>query len=461
MAENKEMLTALHEKLARVVYGPDTVSGLEIPKSHFISFCYPGIAIDSSDFDFGFTAPTANQTSAAADFASVANSVPPMKGRWEQSAIGLDDIYERVLRSVVFPKTKLTSDEQDRLNAARSILVRDVETIDPLTGGVVIKPADTPLFEAYQERKMAYLNAALAYRSLHANMLYSPNPAAKTEWALKGPLLEQQVKVARSRLLAVSDQIEKALAVIDTIGARGPEQYWSGLKDRLERSQMATPEGEHYYLTKYFPNHFWDDGHKAGWTTFSFEYEEVHTVNETSTMSWSGGGGGSWGLWSASASASYAEQREYFKADLAGTSLKVSLTIVPFRRSWFDGSILKSRGWKLDASTEDMVLSDGEAMPSGALPAYATAMIVARDLRLSTNMSTEENSHVATQLSVSASGGWGPFSVKGNYTRNTDRKTHDFVKNAAGIEAPGMQIIGFICEKVDRMPDPNPALNWD
>ena len=48
----------------------------------------------------------------------------------------------------------------------------------------------------------------------------------------------------------------------------------------LQSSQMATPEGEHYYLTKYFPNHFWDDGHKAGWTTFSFEYEEVHTVNE-------------------------------------------------------------------------------------------------------------------------------------------------------------------------------------
>ena len=94
------------------------------------------------------------------------------------------------------------------------------------------------------------------------------------------------------------------------------------------------------------------------------------------------------------------------------------------------------------------------------MPAYTTAMIVARNLKLNIDMSTEENRHVATQFSSSGSVGWGPFSIRVNYSRNTDRKTHDLVQTAAGIESEGMQIIGFVCKYVGRLPDPDTSLNW-
>lgn len=461
MLSDAELAKALMQKLATIVMGPDDINGIGIPDDSFVSFCSPGIAVDETDFNFGFVAPSANETSAAADFSSLINTVPPVEGRWRADDRKLYDVYAEILRDSIYPVVNLSTQEKNALKAARALLVRDVETIDPNTGGIVTKPADTPLFESYKERENAYYTAALNYRTLQANLLFSEDPKAKAEWALKGPILQKQVRSAYNSWLPVKDTVEKALAIIDTIGMRGPELYWTGLKERFENSKFSTPEGEIYHLTKYFPGRFWDDAHKLGWTKFSMSHEEVHTVNEKSDMKVGGGGGFSAGLWSVSASANYAEQKEHYKSDANNSSIELFLTLVPIRRTWFDASVLSSRGWKFDPNINNDVISDGGTPPKGLMPAYATSMIVARNLKLGIDMSSEENSHVATQLSVSGSVGWGPFSVKGNYSRNTDRKTHDFVKNAAGIECEGMQIIGFVCKYVDRLPNPDTGLNWE
>ena len=285
-------MNAVLEKLARVVLGPETVTGMAMPKNMYISFCSPGIAVDGIDFDFGFIAPTSNATSAASDFSSLVNSVPPVSGRFLPSDRKLYDVYKMILRDSILPQVKLSQQEQNILNAARSLLIREVDTIDINTGGVVKKPADTPLFEAYKEREAIYLNAALAYKSLQINFLFDERPQAKTEWALKGPLLEKQVRAAFNSWVPVRDQVLKALGAIQSIGERGPEVYWSELKANLDRSLFATPEGDQYFLTKYFPGKFWDAAHIAGWTNFTFSHEEVHELNEQSTMDVGGGGGG-------------------------------------------------------------------------------------------------------------------------------------------------------------------------
>ena len=134
--------------------------------------------------------------------------------------------------------------------------------------------------------------------------------------------------------------------------------------------------------------------------------------------------------------------------------------MVPLRRTWFDASVLENRAWKFDPGVNNSIISDGKVPSNGIMPSYITGMILARELVITTDMTSTENEHVATQTKASANVGWGPFSVRGNYSRTTDRKTHDFVRNAAGIEALGMQIIGFTCQRVEKMPDPDDKLNW-
>jgi hypothetical protein len=87
-------------------------------------------------------------------------------------------------------------------------------------------------------------------------------------------------------------------------------------------------------------------------------------------------------------------------------------------------------------------------------------MIISRNLKLGMDLTSENNSHVASQFRQAARLDW-PVLRKGKITRETKtRRRNDFVKTAAGIECAGMQIIGFVCELLPKCPNPDPTLNW-
>lgn len=459
MVTDKELLDSLLEKLYHVIVGADDINKENSVGGNYIAFTMPGIPLGQSDLDFSFVA--LSKLEVAADFGSVVNAIPPSSGRWFPSNRMIESIYKRVLNETIRPVVTLNDTEKKRLAAAQNFLTRYVDAIDLTTGATKKVPADTPIYETYQDRQTEYLNALTAYKSLQADYLgRKDDPAAQAQWVTKSPILRQQVKAKYDRwIVGGRKQVEAAINTIAELG-RGTGERWADLEERLRLARQTTPAGEEFYFTKYFPASFWDDGHSKSWTKFTMSHEEVHTVDESSSTSWGGGGGASYGLWSVSASASYAEQKSHFKSDGELSGLEVELIRVPIRRSWWDPTVFGDRGWKFDPQVSNAVLSDGGHPPTGEMTAYSTAMIVARNLKLGVKLTTEENSHVATQFSASGSVGWGPFSVKGNYSRNTDKKTHDFVQTAAGIEAAGMQVIGFVCELLPKSPDPDTKLNW-
>ena len=421
-----------------------------------MSFCLPGVPLAAEDLNFSFVELGKSQL--AADFASLANTVPPARGYWVPSDRKVDAYYKRVLNETIRPVLQLNDTEKKRLAAARSVVTQLADIPNPTTGVMSKVPADTPLYQAYQERMTDYLNALTNFKSLQANYLQRPNDAqAQAEWFTKSAVLKQKVKLAFDRWVAGGkNQVDQALSTIRELG-RGTGERWDSMKDNLRLSEQTTSEGSPYLFTKFFPSQFWDEAHTNSWTKFSMAHEEVHTVDNSSSTSWGGGG---FGLWSFSASASYAEQRQYHKSDANMEKIDVELIRVPIRRSWWDTTVFWDRGWKFDPQVTNMALSDGRIPPAGEMTAYPTAMIVSRNLNLAMNLSTEENSHVATQFSASGSVGWGPWSLKGNYSKNTDSKTHDFSQTSAGLECKGMQIIGFVCELLPKSPDTDPTLNW-
>jgi len=458
MPSDSELMNSLLSKLYSVVVANDDVNNLKATGGSFISFAMPGIPVDALDLDFSFVDPT--KAGAAADFAALVNSIPPVQGRWMPSDRKVDAYYRRVLDEAIRPVIQLNDAEKVRLNAAYARLIREAEVFDLTTGAPKKVPADTPLFEAYQEREAAYLNALSAYKSLQFDFVSRPSDlAAQAAWFTKGTVLKQQVRAAYNRWLAGGKKlVEEALAVIDELG-RGTGERWMALKERLDDSKLITPEGASYLFTKYFPGRFWDPL-STSWINFSMKHEELHTIDEASSTSWGGKANAGFGMWSLGGSASYAEQKTHFKSDGNMDSLEVELIRVPIRRSWWDPTIFWDRGWKFDPQVANIILSDGNFPPGGEMPAYVTALIVARNLKLAVNFETTENSSVATQFSSSASVGWGPFSVRGNYSKDTSKKTHDFSRNSAGLVCAGMQIIGFVCETLPKSPNPDADLNW-
>ncbi|MEV4783398.1 hypothetical protein [Burkholderia sp. LMU1-1-1.1] len=459
MATDKDLMLSLLDKIYAVVVGTDDINGIDANRGAIASFTLPGIPIEKEDLDFSFI--DLAKMDVAADFSSLVNSVPPNSGRWQPSNRKVESYYSRVLNESIRPVVELSDDEKKRLLVAQQSLTRLVDAIDLTTGGTKQVPADTPLYEAYQDRQQDYLNALMSYKSLQADFLQRPTDlSAQAKWFSQGPVLKKQVEAKYKRWIAGGKiQIEAAINTIEELG-RGTGERWSHMLEMLRAGVQQTSEGQEFYFTKYFPSAFWDEAHASSWTKFSMSHEELHTVDESSTTNYGGGGGTSFGMWSLSASASYAEQKQHFKSDGQLSTFDVELIRVPIRRSWWDPTVFWDRGWKFDPQISNLVLSEGTMPPKGEMGMYPTALIVARNLKVGIDLTSEENSHVATQMSASGSVGWGPFSVKGNYSRSTDRKTHDFVRTAAGIECAGMQIIGFVCEPLPKSPNPDLTLNW-
>jgi len=142
--------------------------------------------------------------------------------------------------------------------------------------------------------------------------------------------------------------------------------------------------------------------------------------------------------------------------------LEISISIVPLLRGWLDGGVFSSRSWNFDRNLipESENLSDGNASPKGTMPMYPTALVMARNLRVALSMTNETNRYAMSQVRGSAKAGWGPFSVRANYFRKTTKTTHDFVEDGAGLSAPGMQVLGFVCTVLDKCPNADESLKW-
>ena len=460
MADDIEMLGALLKKLELLITGQVGPTGSRPPSGTYISFCAPGISIGSEDLDFGFLAQSQGNFDTAADFASLVNTIPPVSGRFMPSDVKLNDVYKMVMRDSVLPQVSLSDDEKQAMKDAWDILFNETKIIDAPTGGVKQSIVDSPLYEKYKELAGIYDFAALEYKSVQLDAMFSTDPKAKAKWAVLGPAMEKSLIRLYDNYKAVGVVIEKALATREAIGGRGPELYWTELRKQMDIHEVQTESGQKYLMTKYFPSKFWDETHAKNWMTFRFAHDEVHTIEENSDIKAGLGGGFGGGLWSISGSGNYSEQRTYFKSDTSNAGLTTDLMLVPLRRTWFDPVILLNRAWDWDRNINNSVISDGGDPPTGLMPAYITGMIVAKNVKITVDMTSTENASFASQLSVSTSAGWGPFSVRGNYSRNYSRKTHDFVSTSSGIEIPGMQIIGFTCQTVPKTPNPDPDLNW-
>lgn len=463
MATDPEIMNALMAKMHSVIVGDDPVNNVAVPGGNYIAFSRPGISIGNEDLDFGFLSQNAQKFEAGADFADLVNTIPTGLGRWEANDRKVNDQYTRVLNTSVYPVSELSDEEEERLERAKSILNKEAEAIDLITGDVQKVIVDSPLYELYQERQENYISELIKYRTLQADLTARPDdPEALQQWNLLSPAYEQKVNAARQRWIAGGkEKVEEAIGVISALEGRGYFKYWLDLEERRVRSIRRNADGEEYLVTKYFPANFWKDSHNDSWTRFSMKHSEVHTINTESETKWGGKAGGNFGLWNIGGSAKYHEIKRDEKSDSSFEGVDFEVLRVPLRRSWWDANVFESKAWQFDPQLDSTQLSDGNTPPDGSMVGYVSALIIARNVTLKFDTESEANSYAMREITASASGGWGPFSVKANYYRRNETTTHDFVQDQNAISIPGMQIIGFECSMLNKSPDPDEDLNWE
>lgn len=460
MPKDNEVIDAFRAKLYAAVGNADPINNIQGDDT-YISFSQPGIPITGDELKFGFTSASLKEAELAADFSEFINAIPSTNGPWNPTGRLVTNEYWKCIDQPEVPIAELTPDEVARLEQARNLLEREVNVLDPNTGTVVKGVADSLLYERYRERRTRYEDALLKYRTEFTNyMLAQGNPTAEMRWLQLEPVLRSKVKASHDDWVAAGkQQIETAISIRDNLERRGAENVFRMRRETYEGLKRSF-NGADYIYTKYFPSDFWDN--PSGWTQFSFQHDEVHKVDTTEIKKWGGSTSGSWGLWSWGGSASYNSQKTFGKADTSNFLVRFSLAKIPIRRTWMDAGLFSSRNWRFDPDImgPDERLSDGAEDPTGKMVAYPTAMLVVRDVEVKISTSSTQNSFSLKEVSGSLSGGWGPFSLKGNYYKKTTKKTHDYVLDADGILIPGMQVIGFVMHKLPQCPNPDLGLNW-
>ncbi|NIR28946.1 MAG: hypothetical protein GWN84_06450 [Gammaproteobacteria bacterium] len=460
-ADNNQVMASLCSKIYAIMTAADDINaGAPKEEDVFYSFATPGVAISQGDLHFGDLAAK-EEINASADFALLVNNIPNADKAWSQTGDKVWDIYSRALQEVDLPAAELSEKEKTMLEKAQNYLVATTTKKDPFTDEEKPSTGPSPAVKAYESYKQAYRSAWNKYDAARA-LANAPNaqPEDVRRFNTSGPMLRDDVVSAFNAWEAEGNKeyVEQARGIIANLTGRGPQARYGTLRGNLNMDRRANQRGDTYFPTFYFPDEALTGKYDDSWTNFYFDLQDLETHERNESTAWGTQASASWGLWHASGGAEYSSQSEDYQADTEGLSLRVELLQIPILRSWLDPSIFHSRAWKW--SQESTPISDGGSPPHGFMPLFPTAMIVARKLHITQDMKSEHNKKFTTHLATQASGGWGPFSVKGHYSRDTHSADHDCTTTDSGIDVPGPQIIAFVCEKLPKSPNPDPGLNW-
>jgi hypothetical protein len=319
-----------------------------------------------------------------------------------------------------------------------------------------------------------YLEAAATYSARRIDALVADNQRAVHDWAMNANLYRERVKSAMRdwQTKGFKSDYESIAAFIEQVQARDMALLKEEYKDALEKARLTPPvSGSDFYYTALVPASF---ATSSGWTKFTFSSGDFASRSSSSysNKKWSVAGSGSYfGIFGGRASHSSSEGRkEYhgsFNSDTFGLSFEICQ--VPIVRPWFKSAFLISKAWRFDPGNPDTQgkgLSDGAAPPRGMMPAYPTAVVFIRNLKMTLGHSEGFSNFVEEHKGTSSGGGgflsFGPIFLGGSAKKaasaGSTERDWGYKFNDQGMEVPGMQIVGYKCHVLPKSPNPDPSI---
>lgn len=458
---DQSIMNGLMGKIYAIISSPDQASGKVIQADKpFVSFVKVGIPVSEADLNFA-SMSTMAEVNAHSAFSQLMNDIPRVSGLWKMSGHRIWDVYEKALTQIKLPNLELSAKEKEILKNIDKYLETEVENRDPFTGDVTKGIVPSRQVIAYNNCMGDYFARAKAYNALQIQAEEpGASPASVKEFNLNGPIARQEAIKALQAWEAEGNKgnVEEARSRKMILCGSGPATVYAQMKNDLTLARRESTLGN-YYSTYFFPLNLF--GPRITWTKFRATNENLHTYASKDQSAWGGGVEAKYGLFSVSGSVDHKSGDTSYQGDYSKFGLTVELIQVPLLRTWFNPGIFKNRNWKWRTGNE-MISSGGDKdVASDLMPAYPTSFIMARNLRITMDTKNERNRKAISQLTTSASGGWGPFRVKGHYEQFSDKSNQDMKITDEGIESKGMQIIAFVCERVPKSPNPDSTIKFD
>jgi hypothetical protein len=318
----------------------------------FLSF--PALSpIGYSSDEMNFTNPaTPQQMHAFADFSTWTNTLP--QGTLFEPSQGnmLWDVYQGLLNSAQVAQGSLTAAQTEALQAAQAVL----STQDP--NGVLV---DTPALVAYKQYQQAYFVADQNYNNQQITASASADPTVQAAWQNGGQTTAQAAVAAAEsdwEAKGFKTQVEEAQATVHTLGSQSPQLKWGSWQALCnpDTDFPTDPTGGQFGPTVFAP---YDVIDQPAWPNFSIAGADIPNLVSQAPP-----------------------QLKNIFGTTSGNSTIDSLSFefckVALVRPWFSPDLFAARFWRFSDPT--VQLSDGNDPSSGNLPAYITAVVLARNI---------------------------------------------------------------------------------
>jgi len=451
----------------------------------FLSFpVLSQLTYDVEELRFTGDAPAAQRLVNLSEFSRVTNRIQ----RGVVAAIDGDeylwDVYDDVLSNAELAEPTLTEAQEKEYAAALKLLY--TEAAEGLR-------RESPALEQYKTFRDAHIKALEEYKNRQLTADMSADPAVKAQWVIDEAAIRKTIDEIEASWKAAGRraEIESAQQVERACNETAPALRWDEWRASFVADlDLATDTNQiRFAATMFSPHDVFDT---EDWLRFTLSSDEIVALGTQAPQ----------------------ELREILgQVDTTSDiqSLSFEYRSVALDRAWLQRSVFDSRFWRL--GPEGGELCDGGDPPKGRCPGYPVALVFARRVTLQWKGVPPADDHgvdpgrllrlrpdilkqlriprpaVGTPRPVAATVARPRLELVGRQRRSipissspalrlrfanlkTQRRSiqPDSEPRPVVTEEPTLPpsstgddiiILGLLCKRLPRCPDPDPALRWD
>ncbi len=452
--KEKKVLESLYDRIFdAITYSPDGKVAAWHKDTTFIQFA-KNIVLNPDDFTNMYAPGNPNGDFKTAEFFSaMVDALPNTDTLWSDSGQKISDVYATIVDNAN-ATTEVNPDQKKIYDQAFGFLNVETETTD-FRGDTKTTTDPSPIAIAYDDAQAAYVTAVGGYRTAY-NAYDLDKIEDQRGWNAVAPGLQLALDQAWNKWVRSGKaEVEEAQnALVSTIN--DAVRYVIGESQKMinAQHQLASTTGGSFLPSYAMPSNWYSDSSKA--SKLTFKSSSLNKTSSTSATSYAASASGSWGLWHASGGVSGSSRRDKAHMDAEDFTLEAELINVTIKRGWFNPLLLKMRDWYMTGTRMGEISNAKAEDLKGLMSLIPTGFVVARNVSITADFSTEDKSFVSDSISTHASGGWGPFSVSGSYSHSSSKSKFNATFDGGTLKLPGLQLIGWINSVMPFSPQEDP-----
>lgn len=457
----KRLLEELYDRLWQAI--TFTPGGSQVPPfqkdTTFIQLS-KGEALNPADFTNAVTPMNPMGDLKATElFSRMVDAIPAVKADYTPSTSRISTVYRQIVQGAN-SSVQIDTNQQKIYDLAFSFL-NTKTTITDFTGKEITTNGPSHIAQAYDDNRLAYVQAASAYQSAFLN--YDLNdPKQQREWQANAPILQAAINQTYNKWRREgAAQVEQAQAALDTSINSAVRNIIREAQQTMNTSSFESNLGrpDPWYLAYALPTDWADPNNGERFMDLSLKSSSLRSQSNSNFRSY--GGGASWfgGLFSVGGSFSGSSGSQNFHMEADNLELSAKLFTVRIYRPWLNGLLFRTNSWFVQGFNKNGI-SNGKLQGNefSALSLIPTAFVVARDVKIKANFTSQDMQHVQNSFSGSAGFGIGPFRLGGSYSYSSSSSSFKSTNDGGVIEVPGLHILAWISEIVPPCPPEMPPV---